>query len=276
MILYSVDDWSDAYSNMIHIAGGERFPAIWAERAPAYRASALAAGRARLDLAYGGGERERFDLFLPEGEAKGLVVFVHGGYWMDFDKSWWSHLAAGCNQSGYAVAMPSYSLCPAVRVSQISVQVAAAVDAAAGLVAGPVHLAGHSAGGHLVTRLLADNSALSDATARRLGMVVSLSGVHDLRPMMRTAENDTLHLDAREAAGESPVLLTPRPGTRLVCWVGGAERAEFRRQSALLANIWAGLGAATASHEDPDRHHFDVLDGLLDPNHPLTRTLLGC
>ena len=275
MILYSVADWSDAYTNMAHIAGGACFPEIWAERAPAYRAAALAAGRARLDLAYGAGERERFDLFLPEGEARGLVVFVHGGYWMDFDKSWWSHLAAGCNGNGFAVAMPSYSLCPTVRIARISAQVAAAVDAAADLVAGPVHLAGHSAGGHLVTRLLATDSALSDATARRLGNVVSISGLHDLRPLLRTDMNATLHLDAREAAAESPALLAPRPGARLVCWVGGAERAEFRRQNALLANVWAGLGAATASHEEPDRHHFDVLDGLCDPGHPLTRTLLG-
>lgn len=275
MILYSVDDWTDAYSNMIHIAGGDRWPAIWAELAPAYRTAALAEGRARLDLAYGDKDRERLDLFLPEGQSRGLVVFVHGGYWMESDKSWWSHLAAGCTRSGYAVAMPSYSLCPSVRIAQISAQVAAAVDVAAGLVAGPVHLAGHSAGGHLVARILSNTSALPEATARRVGNVVSISGLHDLRPLMRTDLNDTLHLDACEALEESPALLTPRPGARLVCWVGGAERAEFRRQSALLANIWGGLGAETASYEDPDRHHFDVLDGLLDPRHPLTRTLLG-
>ena len=32
-------------------------------------------GRARLDLAYGDGPRNRFDLFLPEGTPKGLVVY---------------------------------------------------------------------------------------------------------------------------------------------------------------------------------------------------------
>ena len=39
--------------------------------------------------------RERFVLFLPEVMAVGLMVFVHGGYWRAFDKSDWSHLAAG-------------------------------------------------------------------------------------------------------------------------------------------------------------------------------------
>jgi hypothetical protein len=64
-------------------------------------------------------------------------------------------------------------------------------------------------------------------------------------------------------------------GARITCWVGGAERAEFRRQSALLANIWTGLGATTATVEEPDRHHFNIIDGLTDPAHPLTRTLVG-
>jgi hypothetical protein len=103
---------------------------------------------------------------------------------------------------------------------------------------------------------------------------VSISGVHDLRPLMRIALNATLRLDADEARRESPALLEPLPGTRLTCWVGSSERAEFVRQNALLASIWKGLGAATTTVEEPDRHHFDVVDGLADPEHPLTRTLL--
>lgn len=50
--------------------------------------------------------------------------------------------------------------------------------------------------------------------------------------------------------------------------------AEFVRQSALLANIWTGLGAATASVVEPDRHPFTIVDGLADRDHPLTAALL--
>ena len=66
------------------------------------------------------GPRNRFDLFLPEDTPKGLVVFVHGGYWVRFDKSYWSHLANGSVEHGYAVAMPSYTLCPQTRISGIT------------------------------------------------------------------------------------------------------------------------------------------------------------
>jgi arylformamidase len=35
------------------------------------------------------------------------------------------------------------------------------------------------------------------------------------------------------------------------------------------------LGAMTQKVEDPDRHHFNIIDGLTDPDHQLTRTLLA-
>jgi len=99
--------------------------------------------------------------------------------------------------------------------------------------------------------------------------------VHDLRPMMETAMNNDLRIDPAEAAAHSPALLAPLPGARLVCWVGAAERGEFTRQNALLANIWTGLGLATCAIEEADRHHFNVIDGLADPHHPMVEALLA-
>ena len=78
-----------------------------------------------------------------------------------------------------------------------------------------------------------------------------------------------------EAAAESPVLHEPAGEVNLVCWVGGAERSEFVRQNALLANIWHGLRARTLCVEEPDRHHFTVIEGLTDPQSPLMRTTFG-
>jgi hypothetical protein len=70
-------------------------------------------------------------------------------------------------------------------------------------------------------------------------------------------------------------LREPRTGVPLTCWVGAAELPEFRRQNALLANIWTGCGVATRAVEEPDRHHFDVIDGLSEPKSPLIEALLG-
>ncbi len=181
----------------------------------------------------------------------------------------------GAVDNGYAVAMPSYTLCPEARISGIVAEIGAAIEKAATMVEGPIMLTGHSAGGHLVSRMVSATTPLSPAVARRVRHVVSISGLHDLRPLMRAGMNATLRIDEAEALAQSPALLRPMDGARVTCWVGGGERAEFLRQNALLANIWTGLGATTSAVVEPDRHHFSIVDGLADPAHPLTRCLLA-
>jgi acetyl esterase/lipase len=269
-----ISDWENAYANGVNIPKGETWPNAWLGPAKAYRESMARGGRARLDLVYGERPRNRFDLFLPEQAPKGLVVYVHGGYWVRFDKSYWSHLANGAVEHGYAVAMPSYTLCPENSISGITREVGAAISKAAAMSEGPIVLTGHSAGGHLATRMISQTSPLAEEVRSRIRNTVSISGLHDLRPMMRLAMNADLKLDEAQAVAESPALLRPLEGARLTCWVGAAERGEFVRQNALLANVWTGLGAMTAVVEEPDRHHFNIVDGLADPDHPLTRALL--
>jgi arylformamidase len=261
-----VIDWEDAFANGAYIAGAEGYPADWAARAQAFRASALG----ELDLPYGSHPRERLDLFWPEGAAHGLVVFVHGGYWLKFDKNFWSHLAAGSLARGWAVALPSYTLAPEATIPEITAQIGVAVDHAAGLVAGPVRLAGHSAGGHLVTRMVCEDSPLAAEVRERVARVVSISGLHDLRPLMATRMNEQLRLTPETAAAESPALHAPLHGVPVTAWVGGHERPEFLRQSALLREAWvADLEVAKG------RHHFDVIDELAKADSALTEALLS-
>ncbi|MEM9104769.1 MAG: alpha/beta hydrolase [Pseudomonadota bacterium] len=273
MLMHQIADWDDAYANAPNIPGGADYPPKWAAQAIRFRQELAASGQAELDIGYGPGERNIFDLFHPTGNPRGLVVFVHGGFWRAFDKSSWSHLATGPLAHGYSVAMPSYTLCPDIRIAGITEEIAMAVTAASSRVPGPLYLTGHSAGGHLVTRMVCRNTPLKSSIIERIGRTVSISGVHDLRPIMRTAMNETLNIDRMEALTESPALLEPVGDTRLICWVGGGERAEFVRQNALLASIWKGLGAATVAVEEPDRHHFNVVEGLQEADHPLTCAL---
>jgi acetyl esterase/lipase len=272
MLFHRLSDYDDAYANGPNIAGGEAWAPKWTKAAQAFRET-LSVHRGRLGLPYGSNARQAFDLFLPETEPRGLFVFVHGGYWLRNDGSLWSHLAAGPLARGHAVAIPTYRLCPEARIGEIVVDVAAAIAEASRLVAGPLVLAGHSAGGQLVTRMVSAASPLPADVLTRIERVVSISGVHDLRPLLQTAMKDPLRLDVDEARRESPALLEPILGTKLVCWVGGAERAEFRRQNALLANVWTGLGAATMAHEAPDKHHFSVVDELGDAKSGLVAAL---
>ncbi len=256
------DDLSEAYANAAHIPGGAGYPARWAAAAAAFRAA-----HPPETLAYGGHPREGVDLFRPAGPPAGLAVIVHGGYWMAFGREDFSHLAAGALALGWAVAMPSYPLCPEARIGAIVRALARAVDRAAAAVPGPVALAGHSAGGHVAARLACADIAL--ACRARLARAVPVSPLADLAPLRRTAMNATLGLDAAEAAAESPAL-RPRPVVPVTLWVGADERPAFVGQARLLARAW---GAPLT--EEPDRHHFDVIEGFEDPRHPLARALAG-
>ncbi len=272
---HRISDWDNAYANGINIPQGDRWPTAWVEPARLYREALSALGRTRLGLPYGERPRNRFDLFLPQNKPAGLVVFVHGGFWIGLDNSYWSHFARGAVERGYAVVMPMYTLAPENRIADITLEIGRAIEAAAKEVDGPIRLIGHSAGGHLVTRMISSTSPLPEAVCSRIVNVVSLSGVHDLRPLMQAKMNEKQRIDREEAYRESPALLEPMSGARVTCWVGAGERSEFIRQNALLANIWKGLGAETAVVEEPDKHHFNVLDGLEDPNHPLVDALFS-
>lgn len=254
-------DGDAAFDNSAHVPGAQDLPAQWARRAEAFRAAL--GGRARLGLRYGDHPRAALDLYVPEGTPAGLLVFVHGGYWMRMDRSYFSHLAAGALRAGWAVSMPSYPLTPEVSLAAICRAVGDAISFAAAQVDGPVRLVGHSAGGHLVTRMACADAPLSAPAAARLDRVTSISGLHDLRPFLHAkGMNRTLGLDAAMAAAESPALLAPRGGVRVTAWVGGDERPELIRQSRLLAAAWAPV---CDLHIAGGQNHFSVIDALSDP-----------
>lgn len=261
-------DWDRAYANGDFIEGAAEYPPKWAAAAAAFRADLGA--RARLDLPYGAGPRNRFDLFVPEGPPRGLVVFVHGGYWLAFGRESWSHLAAGPLAHGWAVAMPSYTLAPDARIAQMTSEVSAAIIAAAGMVEGPIVITGHSAGGHLTARMACADAPLPPEVAARITRAVPVSPLADLGPLARTAMNEKLHLDEAEIAAESPAYLARRPGTGALVWVGGAERPAFLWQARLLSEEWG-----CDWHVEPGQHHFSVIEPLADPDSALVVTLVG-
>ncbi|MEM9221605.1 MAG: alpha/beta hydrolase [Pseudomonadota bacterium] len=258
-----------AFENGAYIPDAGAYRGRWAELAQAFRDRIVG----ELDVPYGEDPRERYDLFSPE-KPRGLAVFIHGGYWMALDKSYWSHLSAGPMAHGFAVAVPSYPLCPQVRIGAIVRSIGAAISHAGQRIDGPIRLTGHSAGGHLAARMACTDAPVSSPVRERIDKVVPISALSDLRPILATKMNETLCLDLVEARQESPVLGEPAD-IDIVAWVGDGERPELRRQTCLLALIWEGLARSVRHVEAPDRHHFDVIGDLADPASALTEALVG-
>jgi arylformamidase len=256
-------DLEAEYNNRARVPDHPAAMAMWRETAEAARAARLP-----VEIAYGPGPREVMDLFEAAPGAP-VAVFLHGGYWQALDKGWFSGIAPAFLAHGVSLAIPSYDLCPAVRLGVILRQVRTAVDAVRERNGARPVVFGHSAGGHMAACMLSEG---------RASAAVAISGVFDLAPLIPTSLNTALDLDAREAAALSPIHW-PVPngstpgGTVLDCIVGGDESPEFLRQSRMMADHWGANGVETRYEALPGLNHFTVLDPLFDKDSGMVRRI---
>ncbi|RJS94143.1 alpha/beta hydrolase [Salinisphaera sp. Q1T1-3] len=264
------NDWDRAYDNRGAVADADDWIAAWQADGEAFRRAHESRIHRR---AYGLQAREFVDYVEPaDTQPQGTLVFVHGGYWRSMAVEANHQLAAGPLARGWRVAFIEYPLCPDVSLESLCDSVLAAIGDIADRVDGDLTLAGHSAGGHLVTHAVTEHAGLPDPVRARIQRVISISGLHDLRALARTTDiGGTLALDEGRAAALSPALARPAFAGDLLCVVGADELPELRRQSHLLANIWTGLGQTTAAHEIAGEHHFSIIEALRAPNTALTR-----
>jgi len=266
-------DYEAEYNNRARVPEHEQIFLRWAQDAENYRADTLKEGRAELGLAYGDTPRQTIDLFLPQGGANApLAMFVHGGFWRSLDPSLFSHLARGLNTRGVAVAVVGYDLCPIVTIADIIEQMRRACTTLWQRFGRRLFVYGHSAGGHLAACMVATDwpSLYPKAPADLVPAGYSLSGLFDLAPLLKTSTNQDLKLDAETAQAVSPQFWPLPPGRVLDTVVGALESSEFIRQSREVTEAWRQGGAETRYEEIAAMNHFTIVDGLTDPQNPMT------
>jgi arylformamidase len=228
---------------------------------------------AELGLAYGTSARQKVDLFFPDATGHTpLALFVHGGYWRSLDASTFSHVSAGLNSRGVAVAVAGYDLCPDVTIGQIINQIRTACLFLWRRFGQRLMVYGHSAGGHLAACMVATDWKKLDPKAP-IDLVpagYSISGLFDLTPLIKTAMNADLRLDDTEVARISPMYWPVTRGRVFDAVVGGQESSEFLRQSHIITDNWRQRGIETRYEEVPGANHFTVVDPLSDPNSAMT------
>ena len=103
---------------------------------------------------------------------------------------------------------------------------------------------------------------------------LSISGLHDLQPMMHTPFlQPSLRLTPEDAARASPARLpAPRAGT-VYAVAGGDESLEFHRQARLLRDAW-GSTRVPVCELLPGLNHFSVMEAFTQPTHRLHQLAL--
>jgi arylformamidase len=234
-----------------------------------------------LDLPYGPDPRHRVDWF-PAANAKATLVFIHGGYWRSLDKSMFSWLAAAYVAAGMNVAMVNYRLCPAVRIGEIVDDVVLAMNwmfpggapsPLEGQGEGPVIVAGHSAGGHLVTALFATPLDRLKFDPARIAGGVSLSGLCDFAPLRIHSFNADFRLDDAAVARLNLYDKATTIKAPLVIAAGGDESSEFQRQSRLIAEKWAPQTRPAILM--PAINHFSIVDAFAERSNVLHEATLA-
>ena len=251
--------------------------ARWAEQGAAARRLRAC----EVDLKYGPLNMERLDIFHAHQSDAPLLVFIHGGYWRSLDKSDFSWIAPPLLQHGVAVALTNYGLAPQTSIEDIIRQQLKALawlyHNAERLRFNPdrIVVAGHSAGGHLTTMMMAALWQQFDSTLPS-GLVkagLAISGLFDLRPLVNAPfVNVDLKLDLKRARALSPIEMPSATSAPLITAVGALESSEFKRQSTEFGARWSTN--LTRHLELPHANHLTVCDELANPGSPLFDAML--
>lgn len=281
--MHSADPvWLDSqYNNRARIPDHAQLFERWRQASAAAREGL----GGRLDLAYGTGTQERLDHFPSSAAGAPAIIFLHGGYWRSLDKADHSFLAPAWVADGVHVLVPNYSLCPAVGIADIALEMSRAVAwvwreaPALGIDRERIALVGHSAGAHLAAMLLCCRWRDVDPALPQqpLRGALGISGLYDLEPLRQAPfiQGD-LRLTEREAWRLSPAFY-PRPRRPLYAVAGGDESQEFIRQNRLIRDQW-GPSAVPVCETLAHHHHLNILHDLADPAgrlHELSLRLVG-
>jgi acetyl esterase/lipase len=264
-------------------------PAARADDAPKKPAPTPArtfAVTAHRDLAYFTGAdadpvRHKLDLYIPEGARDfPVLVFVHGGTWQAGRKERYAGVGRLFARHGIGNAVINYRLSPQVKHPAHVQDVARAVAWVHANIAkyggrpDRLFLSGHSAGGHLVALLTADEQYLKaeGLSAADVRGVLAMSGVYVISPVwvFEKAFGDDV-AGCRDASPLTHVRAGLPPFALFY-----AER-DFKYLGEMAELMSAGLKRAGVTAEVcrvPERNHMSIVFLLGRDGDPVAPAML--
>ncbi|XP_068628865.1 kynurenine formamidase isoform X2 [Battus philenor] len=240
----------------------------------------------KLEIEYGSTPGQKLDILgtdLPNDSP--ILVFVHGGYWQQMSREISRYPALPLYRSRIKTIVVGYDLCPDVTLPEIVRQIENAArfvfEYAEKMGSRGVYFAGHSAGAHLVAKLLANvNFFENNPGSHRLQGAFLISGIYDLRELVHTSVNDAVQLPQEWAIPLSPLFdcfnhLQMRR-IRIYILAGQNDSPTFKKQSRELFELLHNTCLMQHMYLEikDDMDHFDIMECLAENDNYLKNLMV--
>lgn len=260
--------------------------------APEYLAQAMAwsdevraSSRVALDLAYGGDERQKLDVYMPHDPATGpapVLMFMHGGYWVIGHKDLMGFMAPALTSAPALLVSVGYRLAPGAKYPDQVDDCRAALrwvyENIAGYGGDPerIFVAGHSAGGHLAAML-----TLQREQRNALGLppdvikaCFPVSGVFDVADTVQDRREAFLRSEA-DVRDASPLHNVEGNDVPFLLEIGSDDFDNLRAQHPRMLEALRSQPAHVEEMVRDGHNHFRISLDHADADSPWVRRVRG-
>lgn len=261
---------------------------VWIPNVRAYEGRATTASEAvrqamppRVER-YGPDDADLVDIFAPPG-AHGVpvMVYLHGGAWIRNTRQDASYPAPTFVGKGAAFLVPDFPSLASVRMPHMVTACQRALEWAVknassfGGDPNRVFLAGHSSGAHLAACVLGTDWTQRGLPANAIKGALLMSGVYDLYPVMLSSRSTFVHITLEEEAALSPARHLDRLTCPIAVMSGDGDSPEYKRQSAVFAEMLQGMGKLHSRTVVFAANHLQEAEQLGQPDSQVSQVALS-
>jgi len=215
------------------------------------------------DLSYGPLDRQTYDLYEPTGAAADapLILFVHGGSWVEGSKDMYRFLGTALGDAGYPVAVVNYRLSPGTVFPGFVEDAALATDH---LLNGtrPVVLMGHSAGAQIAALLTYDPRYMQAVGRSNCDIAgfVGISGPYDFLPL--TQERHRITFPEPSRADSQPINFADGPKPPSLLLHGLDDSTVHAEDTELMSAALRAAGNSVEARYYEGVGHINIISAI--------------
>ncbi|MFP3868848.1 MAG: alpha/beta hydrolase [Desulfobacteraceae bacterium] len=222
----------------------------------------------QVGISYGPLERQKLDVYIPQGEARNLpvVVFFYGGSWQSGRRQDYLFVAEALTARGLVTVIPDYRVYPEARFPTFVEDAALAVSwirhhiTDFGGDATRLVLMGHSAGAYISAMLALNSSYLGHVglSAQEIKGFIGLAGPYDFLPL-KSPRLIEIFGGADDIPETQPVYFVTSSGPPALLLHGNSDKLVRPQNTARLAQRLREVGGQVEEKIYPGYKHIRIL-----------------